>query len=331
MSIDWTPLADLIEIHDRFLLTTHVRPDGDALGSEVGMAGLLRQRGKDVLVVNSSPTPPRYDYLNTNGNLFHQIGHSIQPADLADREVAIILDLSTWNQLGDMAEPIRKFAGPRVVIDHHVTQDDLGATFLKDVSAEATGMLVVQAIRDIGGTLTPEVATGLLTAIAMDTGWFRHSNTRPRTLRVVAELIESGAQINQIYRDLFERNTLGRLRLLGETLVDLHIGFEGQVAYATISLDHLARSGAIPPDTEDLIDYVVSVKGVSVGLLFIEQAKGGVKVSFRSRNGLDCSRLAGSLGGGGHKEAAGVSLTQSMVESVPLVLDAVRKALDGTA
>jgi len=189
-------------------------------------------------------------------------------------------------------------------------------------------MLIAQAFRALGGTFTPEVATGLLTAIAMDTGWFRHSNTHPRTLRVIAEFIEAGAKINTIYRNLFERNTLGRLRLLGETLADLHLGFEGKVAYATISLDHMARSGAIPPDTEDLIDYVVSVKGVSVGLLFIEQARGGVKVSFRSRNGLDCSRLAGSLGGGGHKEAAGLSLNHSMTESVPLVLDAVRKALD---
>jgi phosphoesterase RecJ-like protein len=331
MSIDWTPLADLIETHDRFLVTAHVRPDGDALGSEVGMAGLLRQRGKDVRVVNASPTPPRYDFLDPDGNLFLQLGKSIDAASLADREVAIILDLSSWNQLGEMADPIRAFQGPRVVIDHHVSQDDLGAIYLKDTTAEATGMLVANAIKSLGGSFTPEVATGLLTAIAMDTGWFRHSNTHPRTLRVVADLIEAGAKINGIYRNLFERNTLGRLRLLGETLVDLHLGFDGRVAYATISLDHMARSGAIPPDTEDLIDYVVSVKGVSVGLLFIEQAKGGVKVSFRSRNGLDCSRLAGSLGGGGHREAAGVSLDSSMEESVPRVLEAVRKALEDHA
>jgi phosphoesterase RecJ-like protein len=328
MSIDWTPLADLIETHDRFLVTTHVRPDGDALGSEVGMAGLLRQRGKDVLVVNSSPTPPRYDFLDERGTLFRQIHQSIQADELADREVAVILDLSTWNQLGEMAGPIRAFTGPRVVIDHHVSQDDLGAVFLKDSGAEASGMLVADAIRSLGGSFTPEVATGLLTAIAMDTGWFRHSNTRPRTLRVVAELIEAGAQINTIYRNLFERNTLGRLRLLGETLVDLHIGFEGKVAYALITLENMANAGAIPPDTEDLIDYVISVNGASVGLLFIEQARGGVKVSFRSRNGLDCSQLAGSLGGGGHRAAAGVTLAESMTDSVPLVLEAVRKALE---
>src|SRR5262245_31414675 len=100
MPIDWTPLADLIETHDRFLVTTHIRPDGDALGSEVGMAGLLRQKGKDVRVVNASHTPPRYDYLDFDNSLFEHFGTKVKPEDLADREVALILDLSAWNQLG---------------------------------------------------------------------------------------------------------------------------------------------------------------------------------------------------------------------------------------
>src|SRR4051795_3606693 len=101
MSIDWAPLSDLIAAHDRFLVTTHVRPDGDALGSEVGMAGLLRQRGKDVRVVNASPTPPRYDFLDADGTLFEHFNHVVLPGALADRQVVVILDLSAWNQLGD--------------------------------------------------------------------------------------------------------------------------------------------------------------------------------------------------------------------------------------
>src|SRR6516164_2041231 len=171
MTIDWTPLADLIETHDRFLVTTHVRPDGDGLGSEVGMAGLLRQKGKDVRVVNVSPTPPRYDFLDPDRSLFEQFGTAVAPGDLADRDVAIILDLSAWNQLGEMADWIRQFPGPRVVIDHHVSEDDLGATFLKDPTAEATGVLIMRAIAALSATLTSEIAQGLLTAIAMDTGW----------------------------------------------------------------------------------------------------------------------------------------------------------------
>jgi len=328
MIIDWTPLANLIATHDRFLVTTHVRPDGDALGSEVGMVGLLRQKGKDVRVVNVSSTPPRYDFLDPDGSLFEHFRSAVHPADLADREVALILDLSAWSQLGDMAEYVRSFPGPRVVIDHHVSQDDLGALFIKDTAAEATGILVMSAVAALGAALTREVATGLLTAIAMDTGWFRHTNTRPGTLRAAAELIEAGADIAAIHRDLFERNTLGRLRLMGETLSSLRTDMGGRVAYATISRADLERTGAIPQDSEDMVDFTVSLRGVEVGMLFIEQARGGVTVSLRSRNGLDCARLAATLGGGGHRAAAGATLAGAMAENVDRVLRAVRQALD---
>ncbi|GAC1471815.1 MAG: DHHA1 domain-containing protein [Isosphaeraceae bacterium] len=328
MTIDWTPLADLIETHDRFLVTTHVRPDGDALGSEVGMAGLLRQKGKDVRVVNASRTPPRYDFLDPAGTLFEHFGTLTDRASLADREVLVVLDLSAWSQLGDMADWVRGFSGARVVVDHHVSQDDLGATFLKDTTAEATGTLVVRAIKALGGTLTPEVSTGLLTAIAMDTGWFRHPNTTPQTLRTVAELVDSGAEIDEVYRLLFERNTLGRLRLMGETLAALRTDDGGRVAYATVTRESLTRTGAHPQDTEDLVDYTVSLSGVEVGLLFLEQQRGGVKLSIRSRKGLDCARLAGQFGGGGHRAAAGAMLPEPIGTSIERVLEAVRLAIE---
>ncbi len=328
MPIDWSPLAAILEKHERFLVTTHVRPDGDALGSEVGMAGLLRAKGKDVRVVNSSRTPPRYDFLDEDGTLFRHFGGDVQASDLADREVLVILDLSAWSQLGDMVDFVRSFPGPRVVIDHHVSQDDLGATFLKDVTAEATGTLVARAARALQVPITPSMANGLLTAIAMDTGWFRHPNTRPSTLREVADLVESGAEIHLIYQRIFERNTLGRLRLMGEMLAGLRTALEGRVSYATITREDLSRNGAIPQDTEDLVDYTVSVEGVEVGLLFIEQARGGVKVSLRSRNGLDVARVAAVFGGGGHKAAAGATLPEPLESAVAAVLAAVRQALE---
>ncbi len=213
------------------------------------------------------------------------------------------------------------------MIDHHVSQDDLGATYLKDTSAEATGTLVVQAVHALKGTFTPEMSTGLLTAIAMDTGWFRHPNTKPSTLLTAAELIASGAKIEEIYRLLFERSTLGRLRLLGETLASLQTDMNGRIAYATVTRDDLDRTGAIPQDTEDLVDYTMSIDGVEVGLLFIEQARGGIKMSARSRKGLDCAKLLSQFGGGGHKAAAGAMLPDPLSESLPRVLEAVRVAL----
>jgi phosphoesterase RecJ-like protein len=327
MTIDWTPFLNLLAAHDRFLITTHVRPDGDALGSEVGMAGLLRQKGKDVRVVNISMTPPRYDFLDPTGTLLEHFGTQVQPADLADREVFVILDLSSWAQLGEMAQFVREFPGPKIVIDHHLSEDDLGATFLKDTASEATGALVAEAVHAAGATITPEMATGLLTAIAMDTGWFRHSSTRPQTLRLAAELLEAGAPMTKIYGLLFERNTLGRLKMMGEALASLRTDLDGRVAYAAVTREDFERTGAIPPETEDLVDYTVSVRGVEVGLLFIELKRGGIKLSVRSRSGFDCAGLAAQFGGGGHRAAAGATLPDPLSESLPKVLAAVRKVL----
>ena len=145
----------------------------------------------------------------------------------------------------------------------------------------------------------------------MDTGWFHHSNTRAGTLRAVAELLDAGARINQIYRKLFEQNTMGRLKLMGETLRGLKTDLDGRVAYATITKDDLMRTGAIPQDSEDLVDFTVSMRGVELGLLFIEQLRGGAKVSIRTRSGVDCAKLAAQFGGGGHKEAAGATIERN--------------------
>jgi phosphoesterase RecJ-like protein len=329
MSIDWTPLADLVEKYDRFLVTTHVRPDGDALGSEAGMAGLLRERGKDVRVVNASFTPPRYDFLDPAGTLFEHLGTQVRATELTDREVLVILDLSTWGQLGEMADVVRGFKGPRVVIDHHVSEDDLGAVCLKDTAAEATGALLVAAIRALGGVFTREISTALLTAIAMDTGWFRHTSTRPSTLRMAADLLESGGDLSATYGLLFERNSLGRLHLMGTMLAGLRTECGGRIAYSTITRAEIERAGAIPQDTEDLIDFTVSLKGVEVGLLFMELPRGGIKLSVRSRGGPDCTALTRPFGGGGHRAAAGATLPEPMSESVTRVLEVVRAALGG--
>ncbi len=327
MNLDWTPLSELIDRHQRFLVTTHVRPDGDALGSEVGLAGLLLQRGKDVRVVNSSPTPPRYDFLDPDATLFEHFGHTVQPADLADREALVILDLSSWSQLGDMAGFVREFPGERLVIDHHVSEDDLGATVLKDTTAEATGTLVLRASRALGASVSPWMARGILTAIAMDTGWFRHPSTKASTLRDAADLMEAGAEVNAVYRLLFERNTLGRLRLMGETLSSLATDLDGRIAYAAVTREVLDRTGAIPADTEDLVDFTVSLRGVEVGLLFIEQKRGGIKVSMRSRTDFDCARLASTFGGGGHRAAAGANLPDPLSETLPRILLSVKEAM----
>jgi phosphoesterase RecJ-like protein len=171
------------------------------------------------------------------------------------------------------------------------------------------------------------MATGLLTAIAMDTGWFRHPSTSPETLRMTARLVEAGAEIDTIYRQIFERSTLGRLKMMGASLANLGTDLDGRVAYAAVSLDDMERAGAIPADTEDLVDYTTSIRGVEVGLLLIEQKRGGVKISVRSRNGFDCAKLAGKFNGGGHRAAAGATLNDPLPEALSKLLAAIREGL----
>lgn len=324
MTLDWTPLSRFIAAHDRFLVLSHVRPDGDALGSSVAMAAILNHFGKDARVVNVSHVPPRYDFLDPSGTVIGHFGTTAPPEGLGDREAMVILDLSSWGQLGDMAGFVRDFPGPRLIIDHHVSQDDLGATVLKDTTAEACGTLVLRAARALEVPITGDMATALFTAIAMDTGWFRHPSTTPETLRDAAELMEAGARVDDIYRLLFERNTLGRLKMMGETLASLRTDLDGRIAYATVTREDFERTGAIPPDTEDLVDFTVSLRGVEVGLLFIEQRAGGTKFSIRSRAGFDCQKLAAKFGGGGHRAASGATIPDPLSEELPKVLAAVR-------
>jgi phosphoesterase RecJ-like protein len=231
MPLDWTPFVEFVRRHQRFVLTTHVRPDGDGLGSMLALADVLEQHGKTVQLAVASVIPPRYDFLDPDKRVrrFGPPGDAYRNAD-----AAIVLDTGTWNQLGDFGTFLRALPVPKVVIDHHPTQDDLGALRLVDTKAEATGRLVFEAVTALGGPLTEKVAHCLFVALAMDTGWFRHSNTTPATFVLAAALVRAGAQPSMAYEWLFERSTLGRLKLTGLVLERLQTALDGKVAYTEI-------------------------------------------------------------------------------------------------
>lgn len=324
MPVSWEPFVDLVRRHERFLLTTHVRPDGDGLGSIVALAETLEQQGKQVQAVVASILPSRYDFLNVDQRVerFELPGSRWQ-----DAEVIVVMDTGTWNQLGDFGPFMAGLPRPKVVIDHHRTQDDLNALRLVDTSAEATGRLAHEAIAALGGKLSPRAADALFTALAMDTGWFRHSNTTPATFELAAELERAGARPEALYELLFERSTLGRLKLTGLALERLTVECGGRVAYTEVHRTDYAATGALPQDTEDLVNYTRSIAGVDVGLFFVEQPRGGVKVSFRSRQ-VDVSKIAEGFGGGGHRLASGATLEDPIDQAKAKVLAAVRAALD---
>jgi phosphoesterase RecJ-like protein len=317
----WSRFAEIVRSHQRFLLVSHIRPDCDALGSELGMAGVLEALGKTVRIVNGQATPPNLAFIDPAKRI-GVINQTIQPADLADIEVLMILDTSAWAQLGPMSDFIRAFGGKKVIVDHHVSEDDIGAEQFKNTRAEATGRLVVEAAEALGVNLTPEMAMPLFAAVATDTGWFRFASTSAGT-----KLMGAGANPAAIYAALYEQDTLGRMKLRGRILSRIESELDGRLAHTYVLKNDFKETGSLPSDTEDMVNFCLAIKGTEVAVIFVEQQGGGFKISFRSRSAVDCSQLAEIYGGGGHKAAAGAFVQGPLVDVQSLVLGAVRKAM----
>ncbi|HMP01376.1 MAG TPA: DHHA1 domain-containing protein [Gemmatales bacterium] len=313
MSATWQPLLDLVASCRRLVLTTHMRPDGDGLGSMKALALALASLGKETRLVIPTHMPERYAFLDPEGQFVH---FDRRPDGFLDGvDGLIVMDTGTWNQLGPFADWVRSAPVPRLVIDHHLTQDDLGGPRIVDTSAEATGRMAYEAIAALGVALSPAAATALFVAVAMDTGWFRHSNTTARTHELAAALVAAGATPDLLYQQLFEQSSLARLKLTGKVLDRLSVTASGLVAVSQVRLTDYVQTGALPPDSEDLVNFTLAVKDVKVGILLLEQPAGGVKVSLRSRCKLNVGRLAEQFGGGGHAAAAG-AIVHAPIEEV---------------
>jgi len=326
MNIDWPKFVEIVRQHRTFLLTSHIRPDCDALGSELGMAGVLDALGKEVLIVNGQPTPPNLAFLDPQRRIL-ALGHDLAAGQVPRTDVLMVLDTSAWAQLGPMADVVRASTARKLVVDHHVSEDDLQALAFKDPQVEATGRLVQEAARQLDVALTPQIAVPLFAAIATDTGWFRFSSARAATYRAAAELIDAGARPDGIFAQLYERDTIGRVRLRGLILSRVQAEREGRLVHSYVLKDDFALSGARPSDTEDVINMTLAIEGTQVAVMTIEQPQGGCKISLRSRCELDCSRIAEQFGGGGHKAAAGAFLHEPPEAAAAQVLEAVRAAM----
>jgi len=226
-----------------------------------------------------------------------------------------------------MADVLRRWTGTKIVIDHHVGEDDLGAQFFKDTNAEATGHLVALLAQKAGVKITKPMATALYAAIATDTGWFRFASTTSDTYRIIAELVDCGASPSAIYGDLYERDTVGRVRLRGRILSRVQTEMNGQLIHTFVRKEDFTESGALPSDTEDAINLALAIEGTKVAFIMIEQLRGGFKISFRSRCHVDCNELARLFGGGGHRAAAGAFVEAEFGELQNRVLQAMRTAL----
>lgn len=327
MNVDWPRFCEVIKNANNIILTSHIRPDCDALGSCLGMAGILEALGKQVRIVCGQSVPDNLKFIDPDSKILC-INEDIQPAELADADLHMILDTSAWIQLGPMADVIRASSYKKIIFDHHEGEDDIDAELFKNTTAEAVGRMCVEAAEHLGVALTPEISTPIFAALATDTGWFRFGSVTETTYQSAAKLVAGGAVPAKIYGDLFERETVGRVRLRGTVLARIQTELDGRLAHTFILPDDYEKTGAQPTDTEDLINLALEIEGTVFAVIMVGQVGGGYKMSFRSRCESPANEVAKEFGGGGHRAAAGAFIDNNDFEAVQSqVLEHVRGVL----
>lgn len=315
-------LLKKIRLGNRFLLTSHINPDGDALGSELGLARLLRSMGKGAVVWNRDPIPTIYRPLPGSERV--HTGEE-PPAGFPDRfDGIIVLECPSPDRTG-LEQHLS--ARPVINIDHHLGNQLYGSVNWVDSAAPAVGEMIYRLSQGLKLTLDPETASCLYLTLVTDTGGFRFSNATPAAFEAAAALVRDGAHPEQVSQWLYESQPLPVVRLVGEMLQTLQIHTDGRIATARLTPEMFARVGASPGDSEGLIDYPRSVAGVDAVALIRQREDGTHKVSLRSRGEVDVEKIARHHGGGGHRNAAGFVLEGEGEEVRQRVADALANAL----
>jgi bifunctional oligoribonuclease and PAP phosphatase NrnA len=309
---------------DRFLLTSHEGPDGDALGSLLAMHAILEQLGKDSVMFLASkefPLPVEYRFLPLE-EVFHEA-----PADVTDR-VVVFLDCGNIDRMP--VEWLQEHRGPVLNIDHHHDNTRFGDINLVDVGASSTAEIVYAIGRALDARITPEIASALYVGLVTDTGRFMYENTNVGSHRMAADLIEAGVDVQDVYRRLYERVPIEKLKLVARALEKVERHERCALAITYIAAEDYAATGATEVLTEGVIDYVRAIEGTEVAAVVRDKTDDGRaarKVSLRSTGEADVSAIAREHGGGGHARAAGFSTDLTYPELIDLLCERVRGQL----
>ncbi len=312
-----THIKQIIQSNKKFVLTTHVNPDGDGLGSELALYRVLKKLGKHATILNHSPTPMNYKFLDPAGDI-----QKFQPQRDSDTvlaaDVIFVIDTNQPDRLRTLEPYVQKSKATKICVDHHLDKDDFADHYLIDEDATACGEIVYRLIVEIGDSnIDPSVAQALYAAIMTDTGSFRFPRTDPEIHRITAHLIERGADPTEIYQNVYETWHPGRFHLLGKALGGMKLEYEGRLAYLVLTRSMLEETDSNPDDTENFTNYPMSIVGVGIGILFIE-LRDGVKISFRSKGDIPINELAKAFGGNGHRNAAGARIFEKPIEDIVL-------------
>lgn len=320
----------LVRNHERFLITTHIGPDGDGLGSELALVRFLQKMGKTATILNSDDSPYTLDWLPGVDDIEVFDGTFEQRKALAEAEVVFILDTNDEERLGTIGSSVRQSGGVTVLIDHHMNPEPWFDVTYVDNTAAAAGELVYNIVAAIDPSLIDaEIATALYTAIVTDTGSFRYSSVSPDLHRSVADLLERGGiEPAPIHEKIYDRRSMPGLRLLGRMLNRIRLRHNGQLGYSVVTQRMVEDTSASWDDKDGFVNYVLSIEGVKAAVLFME-AKEGAKISFRSEADVRVDGWARSFGGGGHRNASGAYVKRpTFEEAIQDVVDAASQFID---
>ena len=322
----WSDIGRVIDSHQTFMVTSHYNPDGDSIGSALALCEFLQARGKNASVVFSDATPLVYQWLDPDHEM---IAPATQDdlARIAAADVIFIVDVNSWDRLGMIGETVRDAPATKAVIDHHPFNEQITPFTVVDTQVSSTSELIYDLITTMGGPLTRRAADSLYTGILTDTGSFRFANTSPLAHRITSKLLDAGVQPAKVYDLVYNQNSEARTRLMGRVLSGISFAGGGQIAWLAVTSQMIQEAGAVPDDTSGFVDSTMAIAGVEIGMIFVEAPEGKIRISLRSRGNKDVNKVAGSLGGGGHRNASGVVLKCPMDEAISKVTEAAGASL----
>lgn len=316
--MDFPRLADVIFKHNSFIVTSHIAPDGDAVGSVLALTTALEKLGKNVSPIINDVVPAKYNFLPHSEKLRPYIPEK-------DRaEVMICLDSGDVERL-DFKKDLKSICELIVNLDHHKSNSLYGDINIIDDKSSAVGEMVYYLVKSLNVPIDIDIATCIYTAIITDTGSIKYSNTTPSCLKILSEMVEIGVRPDFISREVFEKKSYASILLLKEVLGTLKLSEGGKIAYMELTKDMLKKVGAKEEDADGFINFAREIESVEVAVLFREQDNLKVKVGLRSNVWVDVSKIAEEFGGGGHARAAGCTLEGPLEKAKNVFLSALKE------
>ncbi|MFC1620772.1 bifunctional oligoribonuclease/PAP phosphatase NrnA [Candidatus Omnitrophota bacterium] len=314
-------IKKIIKKFDTFLISAHINPEGDSVGSQIALASLLKRLGKKVIIVNESPVPHILRFMNGVDGILKELPRNV------DFQAAVVLDCPDMSRIGKISEYVTKDKAV-INIDHHISNQKFGRHNWVDAKASSAGEMVFELFKEFKLKIKYDEAVAIYVAIMTDTGSFKYTNTSSETHRIIAELMDAGIEPYDIYSKIYEMSSLQDTSLLGCALQTLKVSEDGTIAWLWVTKEMLKKTKASLEGTEGIINFARSIGGVEIAAFFRETGtENRIKVSFRSKGKADVNKLASFFNGGGHVTASGCTVFGKMEEVEKKVLEKAKEIL----